>query len=132
MAPWVTDFVKEEGAVTADETDTQELFMHQPDEVSTGRCSALMLNAGREKYSADGSRCVEGNSVAAGKQIARRMGKMRGAIPASVMKLFREKALTLTRKSTQWYARHLRWAQALYSDIQRNENKGQTHVTEKT
>jgi len=58
-------------------------------------------------------------------------GKMRGAIPARVMKLFREKALTPTRKSTQWYARHLRWAQALYSDIKRNENKGHTHVTEK-
>ena len=42
MAPWVADFVKEEGAVTADETDAQELFMHQPDEVSTGRCCALM------------------------------------------------------------------------------------------
>ena len=42
IAPWVADFVKEEGAVTADETDAQELFMHQPDEVSTGRCRALM------------------------------------------------------------------------------------------
>ena len=48
---------------------------------------------------------------------------MRGAIPASVMKHFREKALTPTRKSTQWYARHLQWAQALYSDIKRNENR---------
>ena len=28
IAPWVADFVKEEGAVTADETDAQELFMH--------------------------------------------------------------------------------------------------------
>ena len=27
IAPWVADFVKEEGAVTADETDAQELFM---------------------------------------------------------------------------------------------------------
>ena len=49
MAPWVADFGKEEGAVTADETDAQELFMHQPDEVSAGRCRALMSNAGREK-----------------------------------------------------------------------------------
>ena len=28
MAPWVADFGKEEGAVTADETDAQEQFMH--------------------------------------------------------------------------------------------------------
>ena len=28
IAPWVADFVKEETAVTADETDVQELFMH--------------------------------------------------------------------------------------------------------
>ena len=75
MAPWVADFVKEEGAVTADETDAQELFMHQPDEVSTGRCRALMWNARKKNDSANGSRCVEGNSVAARKQIARRMGK---------------------------------------------------------
>ena len=28
IAPWAADFVKEKGAVTADETDAQELFMH--------------------------------------------------------------------------------------------------------
>ena len=33
IAPWVADFVKEEGAVIADKTDAQELLMHQPDEV---------------------------------------------------------------------------------------------------
>ena len=46
-------------------------------------------------------------------------GKMRGAIPASVMKLFREKALTPTKNETQWYARHLRWAHALSSEIKK-------------
>ena len=75
IAPWEADFVKEEGAVTADETDAQELFMHQPDEVSTGRCRPFMWNAGKEKLQCGRSRCVEGNSVAARKQIAPRMGK---------------------------------------------------------
>ena len=91
----------------------------------------MMWNAGGEKL-----KC--GRKPLRGTDFCRRWeadstpyGKMRGAIPASVMKLFREKALTPTRKSTQWYARHLRWAQALYSDIKRNENRGQTHVTEK-
>ena len=111
----MADFVKEEGAVTADETDAQELFMHQPDEVSTGRCRALMWNAGEEKL-----KC--GRKPLRGKEFCSRWeadstpyGKMRGAIPARVMKLYRDKALTPTRKSTQWYAWQLRWAHALSS-----------------
>ena len=92
----------------------------------------MMWNAGGEKLKC-GRKPLRGTEFCSRWETdSTPSGKMRGAIPASVMKLFREKALTPTRKSTQWYARHLRWAQALYSDIKRNENKGQTHVTEKT
>ena len=133
IAPWVADFVKEEGAVTADETDAQELFMHQPDEVSAGRCRALMWNAGGEKLKC-GRKPLRGTEFCSRWETdSTPSGKMRGAIPASVMKLFREKALTPTRKSTQWYARHLRWAHALSSDITKTSaNQRTTHATEKT
>ena len=119
IAPWVADFVKEEGAVIAEKTDAQELLMHQPDEVNAGRCRALMWNGGRRKL-----QCCR--KPLRGRELWSRCeadstpyGKMRGAIPARVMKLFREKALTPTRKSTQWYARHLRWAHALSSEIKK-------------
>ena len=91
----------------------------------------MMWNAGGEKLKC-GRRPLRGTEFCSRWETdSTPSGKMRGAIPASVMKLVREAALTPTRKSTQWYTRHLRWAQALYSDIKRNENKGLTHVTEK-
>ena len=93
----------------------------------------MMWNAGGEKL-----KC--GRKPLRGREFCSRWeadstpyGKMRGAIPASVMKLFREKALTPTRKSTQWYARHLRWAHALSSELKKTSaNQTATHATEKT
>ena len=99
--------------------------------MSAGRCRALIWNAGGEKLKC-GRKPLRGTEFCSRWEAdSTPYGKIRGAIPASVMKIFREKALTPTRESTQWYARHLRWAQALYSDIKRNENRGQTHVTKK-
>ena len=117
IAAWVPDFVKDEGAVVAEKTDAQEVLMHQPDEVNAGRCRALMWNGGRGKLQCS-------RKPLRGRELCSRCeadstpyGKVRGAIPARVMKLFREKALTPTRKSKQWYARHLMWAHALSSEI---------------
>ena len=75
IAPWVADFVKEEGAVVAEKTDAQEVLMHQPDEVNAGRCRALMWNGGRGKLQCSRKPLRGRNSVAAAKQKARRMGR---------------------------------------------------------
>ena len=90
----------------------QEALMYQPDEVDAGRCRALMWNGGRGRLQCS-------RKPLRGRELCGRCeaestpyGKVRGAIPARVMKLFREKALKPARESKQWYARHLMWAHA--------------------
>ena len=84
----------------AEEADVQEALMYQPDEVDAGRCRALMWNGGRGRLQCS-------RKPLRGRELCGRCeaestpyGKVRGAIPERILKLFREKALNAQRASS--------------------------------